>query len=137
MKDGPQGDEFTSKLMVVELGTDDDGDPITSCVVEPVDGLTPKRATTKATKLTKGATIALAALHETIDECGEIPPASNHIPAGVKCVTLDQWRDYAARRGISNGDTKDALRKAFSRASDALIADKLAGCWAPYVWAAK
>jgi hypothetical protein len=37
MKDGPQGDEFASRLEVVEIGIDDDGDRITSCVIVPVD----------------------------------------------------------------------------------------------------
>jgi len=134
MKDGSQGDEFASRLEVVEVGIDDDGDKITSCVIVPVEG-SPITSHDKPARLTKGAKIALAALREAIGECGAIPPASNHIPAAVKCVTQDQWRDYASRRGISNGDTKDAVRKAMSRASDALIADKLVGCWSPYVWA--
>ena len=38
MKDGLQGDEFASRLEVVELGLDDDGDKITSCVIVPVEG---------------------------------------------------------------------------------------------------
>jgi hypothetical protein len=63
-----------------------------------MEDLTPTKAATKAANLTKGAKIALSALHEAIEECGEIPPASNQIPAGVKCVTLDQWRDYAEKR---------------------------------------
>jgi hypothetical protein len=33
MKDGPQGAELASRLEVVELGIDDDGDTITSCIV--------------------------------------------------------------------------------------------------------
>jgi hypothetical protein len=74
MKDGPQGDEFASRLEVVEIGTDYDGDKITSCVIVPVDGLAPSRG--NRPKLTKGAKIALAALHEAIGECGTVPPAS-------------------------------------------------------------
>jgi hypothetical protein len=100
MKDGPQGDEFVSHLEVVELGQDDDGDPITSCLVKPVEGApSPNRA--QGPKLTKGAKIALAALHEAIGECGGVPPASNHIPAGVKGVTVQQWRQLAINRGLS------------------------------------
>jgi hypothetical protein len=34
MKDGPQGESFASRLEIVDLGTDADGDAITSCVVE-------------------------------------------------------------------------------------------------------
>jgi len=134
MKDGPQGDEFASRLEVVEIGIDDDGDKRTSCVIVPVEGLATSRKD-KAARLTKGAKIALAALQEAIGECGAIPPASNHIPSGVKCITQDQWREYFDRHCADN--TKDAARMAFKRASEALIADTLAGCWTPYVWPAK
>jgi hypothetical protein len=44
MKDGPQGGEFASRLEVVELGLDDDGDKITSCVIAPVEGLPQRQA---------------------------------------------------------------------------------------------
>jgi hypothetical protein len=37
MKDGPQGESFSSRLKKVELGSDDDGDMITSCVVDPAE----------------------------------------------------------------------------------------------------
>jgi len=136
MKDGSQGDEIVSRLEVVEIGRDDDGDPITSCVVEPIEGTAaPKKVATP--KLTKGAKIALAALREAIDECGEVPPASNHIPQGVKAVKVETWRVYAAKAGITGSDEKDALRKAFTRAHEALVADRHVGVWAPWAWPAK
>lgn len=37
-KDGEEGQDFCFKLLTVTLGLDDDGDPITSCVVDHVDG---------------------------------------------------------------------------------------------------
>jgi hypothetical protein len=37
-KDGPEGASFTSALEVVEVGTDDHGEPITSCVIVPAEG---------------------------------------------------------------------------------------------------
>jgi hypothetical protein len=131
MKDGPQGDEFASRLEVVEVGTDDDGDPITSCVVVPVDGLAPSRKD-KAAKLTNGAKIALDALHEAIGDCGAVPPASNHILAGVKCSTIDQWREYALRRGISTSDKESATRMAFNRATESLVAARRVAIWDCY-----
>jgi hypothetical protein len=131
MKDGPQGDEFTSKLEIIEVGVDDDGDKITSCVIVPVDGL-PSKSKSKPARLTKAAKIALAALQEAVSECGAIPPASNHIPTGIKCVTQDQWRDYFAR-GYADS-SRDAARMAFKRGSEELIAGNAAGCWAPHVW---
>jgi hypothetical protein len=35
MKDGATGDTIVSRLEKVEVGIDEDGDPITSCVVVP------------------------------------------------------------------------------------------------------
>jgi hypothetical protein len=47
MKDGPQGEEFASRLEVVEIGIDDDGDKIMSCIIVPVDGLEPQKVKPK------------------------------------------------------------------------------------------
>ena|ERR1700730_601642 len=133
MKDGQEGEQIISRLEVVEVGTDKDGDPITSCVIAPVEGATPTRKAA-VPRLTKGAKIALVALHEAIGECGAIPPASNHIPAGVKAVTQDQWRDYAYRHGISGSDEAHAKRTAFRRAHETLVAARQVGVWEPYAW---
>jgi hypothetical protein len=134
MKDGPQDQDFASRLEVIEVGIDDDGDKITSCVIAPVEGLTPARGESQP-KLAKGAKIALAALHEAIGECGEVPPASNHIPTNKKCVTIATWRDYSFRRGICSSDEPRAKRMAFQRASEGLVAAKSAAIWEPHVWA--
>jgi hypothetical protein len=133
MKDGPQGSTFSSRLELVEIGIDDDGDKITSCVIVPVEGLATSRKD-KAVRLTKGAKIALAALHEAIGDCGEIPPASNHIPPGMKTVTVTQWRDLAVKRGISTSDKESGPRMAFNRATETLLADHRAAIWDKYAW---
>jgi AAA domain-containing protein/bifunctional DNA primase/polymerase-like protein/primase-like protein len=39
MKDGEDGAEFAFKLVPVDIGVDADGDPVTSCVVEPLPDL--------------------------------------------------------------------------------------------------
>lgn len=49
----------------------------------------------------KSAKIALLALEEAIAEGGHVAPASNHIPASARVVTIDLWRQYAYHRGIS------------------------------------
>jgi hypothetical protein len=125
MKDGQQGDEFVSRLEV--------GDKITSCVIEPVEGPQPSRDDNVA-RLTKGAKIALDALHDAIGERGEVPRASNHIPGGVKCATVDQWREYALRRGISTSEKESAIRMAFVRATESLVAARRAAIWDGYAW---
>jgi hypothetical protein len=47
MKDGAFGDIIASRLKVVEFGKDQDGEPITSCVIEPTD-VAPLAATSEA-----------------------------------------------------------------------------------------
>jgi hypothetical protein len=47
MKDGEEGHSFAFRLKSINLGSDNDGDPITSCAVVPVDlvmGLKPERS---------------------------------------------------------------------------------------------
>jgi hypothetical protein len=69
--------QFASRLEVVELGLDDDGDKITSCVIVPVEGLAPQKV--KPKKLPAAAAKALKALHEIIDDAGIIPPPDSYI----------------------------------------------------------
>jgi hypothetical protein len=141
-KDMAEGATFVSRLKVVELGTDADGDPVTSCVVEPVETAQDKPAQDKSAKskpkpLPKTAQIALRALSEAIDEVGAVPPASNHIPQKTKTVTDDQWREYAYRVGISTGEDR-AKQQAFKRASEQLIGGEppRAAMWDGQVWVA-
>ena len=113
MKDGPEGDVIASRLDAVEVGTDDDGHPITSCVVVPVDDSLVTTAS-KAPRLTKAAQTALRALVEAVaNRCHST--GIGHIPTGVRVVTVDQWRDYAYRMGISTSSEDRAKQQAFKR----------------------
>jgi hypothetical protein len=132
MKDGPQGDEFSSRLEVVEIGIDDDGDKITSCVIVPVEGLAPQKE--KPKKLPAAAAKALKALHEIIDDAGIIPPHDSYIPPGMRAVTVDQWRDHAFRRGISGSGEMKSKQQAFRRAFDQLAENHRIAVSEPYVW---
>ena len=80
---------------------------------------------------------ALRALFEAINECGVVPPASNHIPPGVRVVTVNQWRDYGYRMGISTSSEPRSKQQAFKRASDHLISGGHVGIWDGHVWPAK
>lgn len=93
-RDYPSGDTFTFKLESVEIGTDDDGDPITSCVLLPID--TPER--TIARKLTKNQETMLGLL----DDFG---------PGGA---TIEDWNVSARQEGLGvrrKADLRD-FRKA-------------------------
>jgi hypothetical protein len=136
MKDGPEGDVVVSRLEPIEVGRDEDGKPITSCVVVPADSSVIPKAT-KPVRIPKSAQTALRALQEAVSECGEVPPASNHIPPGVRVVTIDQWREYAYRMGISTSTEDRAKQQAFRRASEYLIGGGHVACWDGQVWLIK
>jgi hypothetical protein len=71
--------------------------------------------------------IALVAVHHEIKSGGT--------PAGSVTLTLNEWREKAYARGVSDGDS-EAKRKAFKRAFDVLNADRFIGVADPYVWIA-
>ena len=73
-------------------------------------------------------------MHEAIDGFGATPSASNYIPASVEVLTVDQWRDYAYRRGISSSNEKRAREQAFDRAFGKLLGENAVAIWDPYVW---
>jgi len=132
MKDGPEGVMLRCRLESVEAGTDTRGKPITSCVVEHLDAVTTGEKK-KARRLSSAQKRAMDMLQDAIAAGGEIPPASNHIPANTRCVTEDCWRDYCYQGGISSGG-QDAKRIAFTRAADGLIGNRIVGSWASWVW---
>lgn len=89
----------------------------------------------RAPKLSAAQQRALQLLGKAIDDAGEVPPASNHIPASARCITEDLWRRYCYQGGVSAGD-QEAKKKAFQRAAESLVASGRVGKWEPYVWVA-
>ncbi len=130
MKDGAMGDTIVSRLESVEVGTDDDGDPITSCVVVPSE--TYGRA---AVQVRGAAKIALEALYEAIAEHGEVVTDS-HIPQNTRATTVVRWRQCCEAKTIAETDDPDSKRKAFVRASKKLQGLAIIGIWNDRVWVA-
>jgi hypothetical protein len=95
--------------------------------------------TTKAAKvrLPPAAQNALAALRKAIEASGEMPPASNHIPAGRMAVQESVFRRYSDEASISASDKPDSRLKAFKRAVEQLQAANAIGIWNKWVWLIK
>ena len=132
MKDGAEGAVIGSRLERVELGDDDDGDPITSCVVVPAEA----GQTVSGGKLPDSAKLALRYLHEAIAEVEILPPASNHIPSNTRTCTIEQWRQYCDAGMVSNSTKSDSKYKAFVRVSEKLQSLGFIGVWNDQVWVA-
>jgi AAA domain len=122
MKDGPEGETTLSKLDPVEVGLDEDGDAISSCVVVPVedDGTRPAAASRKLSTRDKLALDALA-------NCDAKPaPPGLQLPAGQMVVEIDRWRDELFARGILDRKASNP-RTDFKRLKDSLQVKSLIG----------
>jgi hypothetical protein len=129
MKDGDASAPMACRLERVDLGDDDDGDPITSCIVVPLDDANVPAG--KAPKLPPGTKLALQHLRELIAEEGQ-PVTSNHIPSGTKTIPAILWREtfYAALLD----EKRDTKKKAFTRAVERLQELHIIGVWSDKVW---
>lgn len=131
MKDGPEGDVFTSRLETVEVGMDEDGEPITSCVVRPVAGETGKTAPTR--RLPDRQKLAVDALADALNRRGELAPAIFGLPADTTAVTVPEWREEMFARGVLDRDAKnpreDFRRIKASLQARLLIAEREGRVW--------
>ena len=130
MKDGEAGAEIYSRLESVKIGIDEYGDPITSCVIVPVDNPPPA---SKKIHVNGQAKIALDQLRNAIVTIGEIPPPSDHILSGIRAVKDGVWRDYCYK-ALPNDGKQDSKRTAFNRAVRKLRESKIIGIWDGWVW---
>ncbi|GAB5350747.1 helicase RepA family protein [Qipengyuania sp. 483] len=102
-------------LRSVTLGTDEDGDPVTSAVVDPADKPVPIR------KRLKGKDqVAMTALTNALSEHGRTDMGADY-PQGVAVVSIDHWREACAAHELTTGSSESAARTAFKRAKDRLI----------------
>lgn len=139
-REGRTGSLARFELKEVELGTDDDGERQTSCVVRFLEGV-PVTQKPKA-PLPNQPRLALEVLQNLYND-----GKARHVPAdqinGVevpRCVRLDEWRHACRNRGLtkeSEADQKkkaEAEKKAFQRAADAIEKANLIGSHAGEVW---
>lgn len=112
-RDMPCDGVFAYRLKGVFLGFDEDGDKVTSAVVEPTE------APAKRVKLTGADKIALQALSDAIQQHGKVMHG-DMFPANRQCVTLEQWREMCDRHSLSSGESSTSKRTAFHKAKNRL-----------------
>jgi hypothetical protein len=125
-KDDEDGYSAGFKLKVIEVDQDE-GEPVTSCVVEPAEV---ERRRSKA-KLSDTEQVCLDALHHAIGKAGKIPADSQNIPAGISCVSITQWE--AEAKAKYPGKTEDK-KKAFQRGPKGLQGKGRIGVYQDLVW---
>jgi putative DNA primase/helicase len=97
-KDGVDGAAHAFTLESVEVGIDDDGEDITSCVIRPLVGVPQIRQP----KLPTGGNqkVVLDAIEELLIKAGDVRPidAPANLPEGRPCVRLDKAIEYCRER---------------------------------------
>lgn len=131
-KDFEEGAEVYSRLERVPLGTDPDGDEITSLVVVPVE-TSARHSPTPRRKLSDRQQLGLAALTECLCNGAEPAPATWQLPAGIKVVSVDAWQEELYRRGTLKRAAK-GRREEFKRLRESLQARELIGIRDDKVW---
>jgi hypothetical protein len=128
-KDDAAGDILPFRLRVVELGKDEDGDAITTLILDESDD----DVAARKPPLSSGAKSALDQLRNAIITSGEPHLGSDHVPHGRKTVSVERWRAdcYAANAADTSAEAK---RKAFHRALQSLQEKGLIATWEGQVW---
>ena len=129
LKDGAEGDRVVSRLEQIEVGEDEDGEPITSCVAMPTDAgdIRPN------IKLPQSAKLALDALNEAMTESGEVVSGAS-IPPRTRTIPVIRWREICEAKMITNSEKPDSKYKAFVRTSKRLQALKIIDVWNDRAW---
>jgi KaiC/GvpD/RAD55 family RecA-like ATPase len=131
VRDGIAGERFGFDLKVVDLGTDEDGDPIATCIVGPGEQI----SRSKPPKLTSTENVALQALKEVLLQSGEIRAGTSVLPAGIKSARLEAWQmRFRARLGETRETNSNAARQSFFRAKTGLASKKVCGLWEEFAW---
>jgi AAA domain len=116
-KDGPEGAEIASRLEPVELGRDQDGDPVTACVVMPVEDGAAKAAakTPSGRKESKVLRTFRDAFTEALNTDGSTIQVRGDGPT-VKAVDVQAVRSEFERRYATGEDDPKKCAKASSKA---------------------
>ncbi len=141
-KDDSDGERFGFSLRVQDLGDDQDGDKITTCIVEEIVLEHDK----KITPLTKKEALWLDTLQQLFirdDNISVVVPEDGMTPQA--CATRDVVREWAKKRGLvgvahsvaRNGVLSATDRSTFGRMLEALKIKKKIGIYADWIWLVK
>ena len=127
--DSEEGEQIAFTLESVDIGPE-----TTAPVVVPAD-VTDFPATKSQRKLSARNKLAMKALIETILAHGRPAPAGFQLPAGIRAVSLDEWKEELFRSNVLDRADK-GHRMHFKRAHETLAAHSQIGIRDNLVWAA-
>jgi AAA domain len=116
--DMPEGPIASFRGENVELGIDDDGDPVRVAIVAPVE-TTQASKSNLSDRLRPRTELAKRTLANLVCE-GEQAPAYLQLPAGMRVVKREAWRERVYREGFCTESKPGARRTAWMRAVEDL-----------------
>ena len=131
-KDGEEGRNYRVRLSQSVIGTDEDGEDITSCVVKHA-GASETTGSEKSQRLSNRQFSALKSLTDVMVDQSEPAPGGSFPASVARVVKLDAWKGRCGSSFLSDL-TAEARKKAFNRAKDDLIAMGKVGVWEGLVW---
>jgi hypothetical protein len=137
MKDGEPAPPFSCHLKLMDdLGIDDDGDPITSCVITPAQS-TPS-ASPRASKLTGSQARFLDILVEATIDAPEAHKTKAGIPCGRTAISREWLKTCCKSKGwFDPAATENNNRAKVSNMINALAGKRLIGVNTLYIWDAR
>ena len=117
------------ELVSIEIGTDKDGDAVTTAKVVQCDGNRRVRSPLKGK-----AEVAYYALDDALEMHGDSYKEHPHLPSNTKVVELSKWKTECIVRGITDSENPDSQRKAFDRVKSHLIEKDRVRIYDRYVW---
>ena len=140
-KDDLQGPCFTYNLQPVALGRDDDGEEVTSCVVEKqLPGKHEEFKRERPPEATPQGKALNELEHLIIDRKGQVLNNHERIPDGAEVVKLEDWAEACRKKGLANSTTDNADNRrraedqAFRRACQKLEKSSLVCMYDGLVW---
>jgi hypothetical protein len=106
---------FGFTLDVVEIGRDEDDEPITSCVVHATKGVAKRTPRLNAQRKR-----ALNVLHNLLASEGQQPPERGTWP-NVTLVKIEQFREALKSAGVTDRDNPTSERQQWKRLKDSLV----------------
>jgi AAA domain len=132
MKDGPVAPPFGCRLESVRARIDDDGDPITSCVLVPAAA-----GANASIRLNSNQARFVDILRETIACCPATPielQGTATVPNGVIPVTRDVLKKYCVTKGWLDDTESNNSRAKLSNMLNALAGKNVIGLTNRFVW---
>lgn len=127
-RDGRTDERFSFEFKIINLGQDEDGDWITSCVLIPAEGIG-----RKVKKLSGQKGRAFNILCHCVQNRGKERTVKEGSPP-VTCVKIDEFRDALKNGNITSAEKPDDIRRTIGRLINELNELRFSDTYGDYVW---